>query len=390
MKPSDFEHSTAGVLHRHGDGHVFVPDMLPPELEYDAPLVWRLALAERRLGELNGLARDAGCAQCPGGLADFVRVREAAASLAMHGQSVAVADVLAFLATDAAPDPIYWPVRDTAACAGAMVHALERLDTVPLSAKFLRDTHAVLMKHARSLDALPGRIRAHNPRSGPLGNIAPPPPDMIPALLGEFDDFLLADPPMPLLVQAALLHWHFRIVHPFSRGNGRTARLLVPLFLAERGALTRPLLDLSTFLFKRREEYRACLLDACRGLWAGWLDFFLRGVIERAEEVLGLAEHAVALHAEFMERLGAAHKSKAADRLAGEIFANPVFSVARTARRWGRNYNFVKLGADRLAELGIVKLLTGGQRNHKLYCAHDVAALYIGEPELLRLEREYG
>lgn len=168
------------------------------------------------------------------------------------------------------------------------------------------------------------------------------------------------------------MHYQFEALHPFIDGNGRVGRLLITFFLCDRGALSQPLLYLSAFFERYRDEYyRRLLAVSQQGDWRGWIEFFLRGVTVQAREALEGANHILDLHDRYRSMLGTKRVPQAALRLIDHLFSNPVVSVARLASAWNMSFPTVQKGVERLVKLGILAEMTG-QRRYRLYVAHEL------------------
>jgi Fic family protein len=175
----------------------------------------------------------------------------------------------------------------------ALEYGIQRLADLPLSLRLVREIHAHLMEGVRGDQAAPGEFRRSQNWIGPAGSTianaayVPPPPDELMPALGKWEEFLQEHDVLPDLVQCALLHEQFEAIHPFLDGNGRVGRLLITLFLMERGRLSQPLLYLSSYIEAHRQDYYD-LLQRVRthGDWNAWIMFFLTGVKETAQQAL--------------------------------------------------------------------------------------------------------
>ena len=205
---------------------------------------------------------------------------------------------------------------------------------LPLSMRLLSETHQRLMRGVRGAEKLPGEVRRSQNWIGGSrpGNAAyvPPPPHAFGEVLGAFEKYLHEGDSLPPLVRAGLLHVQFETIHPYLDGNGRIGRLLVTLLLEHWKLLTKPLLYLSLFFKRHREDYYR-RLNAVRveGDWEGWLDFFLDGVATIADEAVASARELFALVAADRTRV-LAHEgmSVVALRLFELLPRHPVVTVA--------------------------------------------------------------
>ena len=184
--------------------------------------------------------------------------------------------------------------------------------------------------------------------------------------LDNLERFLHHPDPPPILIYVGLAHAQFETIHPVLDGNGRVGRLLITLLLCHHGVLHLPVLYLSAFLKRHRAEYYD-RLTAIReaGDWEGWLGFFLRGVLETAEEaartareILDLRErHRLLIQQHQLERHGL--------RLLELLFRHPVVNVRFVEQALGVKFGTVSALLSRFAEIGIVTESTGGRRNRK-------------------------
>ncbi len=233
----------------------------------------------------------------------FVR-KEAVLSSQIEGTQATLMDLLNYEASsgaDAAPPSA--DVEEVCNYLDALMFARQQLSDpsgLPLSMRLLDETHGVLLKGVRGQNKMPGEVRRSQNWIGGArpGNAAyvPPPPHLLPGVLSDFERYIHADDSLPALVRAGLLHVQFETIHPYLDGNGRIGRLLVTLLLEHWRLLTRPLLYLSLYFKRHRQEYYR-LLNAVRldGDWEGWLDFFLDGVATIADEAVDTARDLFAL-----------------------------------------------------------------------------------------------
>lgn len=334
MNPADFRAPTAGrVVQVTGGYAAFVPAPLPPEISYDGGLVLALSRADAALSELSGLGR-----QLPNPhllIAPYVR-REAVLSSRIEGTRASLSDLLLDEAELDGPGDGDADVQEVRNYVAALEYGLERLRELPLSLRLVRELHERLMQGVRGDRATPGEFRRSQNWIGPAGSTpatapyVPPPPDLLMEALGDWEKFLHERDRFPDLVQCAVMHEQFEAIHPFLDGNGRVGRLLITLFLVERGRLPEPLLYLSDYIEAHRQEYYDTLQRVrTEGDWPGWLRFFLAGVQETARAAVRQASRLMDLREEYRQRL---HKKPNALRLLDELFVNPYLTAARAVR----------------------------------------------------------
>src|SRR5436189_2289584 len=300
MNPKDFRSSSTGKVIRTPQGYAaFIPAPLPPKLVYDEDLVRALSRADARLSELSGLGRH--LPNPPLLIAPYVR-REAVLSSRSEGTTTSLAELLLEEVAEGASRRSPADVREVRNYVTALEYGVPRLRTLPLSLRLVRELHARLMRGVRGEHATPGEFRRSQnwigiPRSTlETAVYVPPPPDHLMEVLGAWERFLQDRGRTPDLVQCALMHEQFEAIHAFLDGNGRVGRLLISLFLIERGRLSQPLLYLSAYFEEHRREYYDGLQRVrTDGDWTGWIRFFLAGVEQISAEAVAQAGRLMAL-----------------------------------------------------------------------------------------------
>ncbi len=316
-----------------GGGRAFVPAPLPPKLEWTQDILHAASEANLILGRLAGLGARMRNPHLL--LRPFMR-REAVLSSRIEGTQATLGELLADeagVAVDRAPDDLK-EVRN-------YVLALEKgaslLEQLPLSLRLVRELHRVLMKGVRGDSAAPGEFRRIQNWVGPRGatvataRFVPPPPNDVPGCLGAWEKYM-HERDLPPLLQAALLHYQFEAIHPFIDGNGRVGRLMIVLFLMERGVLPSPLLYLSAFFEASRGDYYDLLTGVTeRDDWRSWILYFLAGVTEQSKDALGRVERIEALREKWRQRL-ASRQTKTVMALVDRLTANPFITVGGAAK----------------------------------------------------------
>jgi len=228
-------------------------------------------------------------------------------------------------------------LREVRSCIATLRFGVERLAQVPLSLALVRELHERLLRGEIGGRRTPGEFRTSQSWLGPPGAtiatatyVAPPVAEMHEAL-AAWDEFLGERDTMPDLLQCALLHAQFETIHPFVGGNGRLGRLLITLFLIDRGRLTRPLLYLSAYFEGHRDEYyRRLQRVRTHAEWEQWLLFFLTGVRQTAERGVRQARALTTIHGRFRDDLRGP-----ALALADEAFRTPCVTVPQAQRALG-------------------------------------------------------
>jgi len=255
---------------------------------------------------------------------------------------------------------------------------------LPLSMRLLNETHLRLMRGVRGATKQPGEVRRSQNWIGGSrpGNAAfvPPPPNLLPDLLGEFEKYLHGDDALPKLVHAGLAHVQFETIHPYLDGNGRIGRLLISLLLENWGLLAKPILYLSLF-FKRHqaEYYRRLAAVRTEGDWEGWLDFFLDGVATIADEAVTSARDLFALiSADRTRVLGSGKTSVAAVRLFEALPRHPVVTVASAMALIDTSKPTAIRSIEALVDADVLVEMTGKKRDRSFAYQAYVNRLRVG------------
>jgi len=357
------------VVKTYGEETVraFVPPPLPPDppVRLDA-LQHLLEQANQSLGRLDGLA-----SVLPNlSLFIYAYVRkEALLSSQIEGTQSSLSDLLLF-ENDEAPGVPLDDVLEVSNYVAAMYYGLDRLrGGFPLSLRLIREIHQELLSKGRGSSKQPGEFRTSQnwiggTRPGTAAFV-PPPPELVLDCMGQLELFLHQEQPdLPLLVKAGLAHVQFETIHPFLDGNGRLGRLLITFLLCAAGALREPILYLSLYFKQRRPAYYG-LLDRVRasGDWEGWLDFFLTGVRDTAEQAAGSARRILAVfegHRREIEGLG--RPATSVLRVFEYLQRNPIVSIPAVAGNLGISAPTVAKSIGHMRQLGILREITGRQR----------------------------
>jgi Fic family protein len=374
LNPKDFKAPEAGKAVQAAGGYwAFVPEALPPKLVYDGELVTLLSHADAALSELSGLGR---LLPNPHLLIAPWMAREAVLSSRIEGTRASISDVLIDEVggerVGAKPPDDLGEVRNYIV---ALEHGIERLPKLPLSLRLVKEIHAKLMKGVRGEKATPGEFRKSQNWIGAQGSTpataayVPPPVTEMNACLDKWEKFLHQRDKMPVLVQCALMHEQFEAIHPFLDGNGRVGRLLITLFLIERGRLSQPLLYLSDYIDEHRQDYYD-LLQRVRthGDWDAWLRYFINGVHLIAADAVKRTTHVIELREDFRKRVSDKPKALA---LVDHLFTNPYVTVAHAMKALNVTYPTALKAIELLVERRLIEKL-GERRWAKLYLCRPV------------------
>ncbi|HEY65936.1 MAG TPA: Fic family protein [Caldilineae bacterium] len=347
----------------------FIPYPLPPKppLEFTnrrQRLLERATLALGRLDSITLLLPDPDIF-----LYAYVR-REALLSSQIEGTQSSLSDLLLFELEEAPGVPVE-DVVEVSNYVAALEHGIQRLrEGFPLCNRLIREMHAILLSRGRGSEKSPGEFRRTQNWIGGTrpGNaqFVPPPPEAVEECMADLERFLNGkNAPYPTLVNAALAHAQFETIHPFLDGNGRIGRLLIAFVLHHGGVLQRPLLYLSLYFKQHRAEYYR-LLDLVRleGDWEAWLDFFLEGVEQTAQNAVETAQRLVALFKEDAQKVqNTGRVANTALRIFNTLCERPILTLNEVSRRTGLTFPTATKGMRVLVELGIAREITGRKRN---------------------------
>ena len=331
--------------------------------------MWNLlSIADRALGRLDGSTE----ALPNPDLFVFMYVRkEAVLSSQIEGTQASLIDVLEFESQSLEPNNPQ-DVEEVVNYIAAINHGLALLKELPVSLRLLKEIHEKLMQGVRGSEREPGEFRRSQNWIGPNGcslkdaTYVPPPPHEMMLALGEWENFLHDNEPLPALIKIGLAHAQFETIHPFLDGNGRAGRLLITFLLCEQEILHYPLLYISYYFKKYRSEYYDRLQAVRdRGDWEGWLKFFLRAVASVAQEAALTARGIVVMKEEHRQLLQERMGQRAGNSLVllESLYFRPVFTIDHVKSVTGLTYTNANMLVRDLCEVGVLTEITGQKRN---------------------------
>jgi len=303
----------------------YFPDKLPPTLELSDAVVSEVSRAMWALGRLEGLGSEI---DNPGAVFSSFVYKEAEQSSQVEGTAVTVSDLYRY-------DVDELQIRET-----------------------VESDHEADVREARNyITALDDAISFLQTAGIERQSIT-----TVPGLIGDLERFVQQGSDWPDLVDVAIAHYQFETIHPFKDGNGRVGRLLVVLMLVSSGLLHYPMLYLSSYIERHRTEYADKLLAVSEeGAWDEWLQFFLRGIREQAEEAFVRAKLLVDKRKEYESRYSDAAKS--VRRLSLTLFEDPYFTVREASERIDVVYQTANNAIEALETDGVVEEITGNDQN---------------------------
>jgi Fic family protein len=342
----------------------FIPSPLPPKppIIWDTELQQLLSQADMALGRLDGIATilpnpDLFVAQ-------YVR-KEAVLSSQIEGTQATLLDIFDYETTG----EMVKDVDEVVNYIRAMNKGLERLKTLPVSLRLIKEIHEELLKGVRGEHRTPGEFRTSQNWIGPPGStmhnavFIPPSPHDMQTALGDLEKFIHKKDDLPILVKNALIHGQFETIHPFLDGNGRVGRLLITFLLVHNDILKQPLLYVSYYFKQNRQEYYDHLNNIRnKGDWEGWLKFFLRGVYEISKQSTEAAQKILSLQERDRARI--VHSPNGLELL-NHLFMNPLITTHEIRRLTGISHATAGRLVKQMIKLGILNEITGYARNRK-------------------------
>jgi Fic family protein len=376
MNPDDFHSPGAGRVIKTSSGyHAFIPAPLPPDIHYDPDLVLALSRADTALSELSGLGR---LLPNPHLLINPYMRREAVLSSRIEGTKADLSDLWLDEVEPGIADRDLVDIQEVRNYITALEYGIQRLNELPLSKRLTCEIHGRLMQGMRGEQSTPGEFRRTQNWIGSPGSTlanaqyVPPPPEEMQIALDNWETFLHDRESYPDLIQCAVMHEQFEAIHPFLDGNGRVGRLLITLFLIERGRLAQPLLYLSQYFEARRQDYYTALQRVrTAGDWLGWLMYFLDGVVLTARQAHHHADELMNLREFF--RLKVRDKPKAV-ALLDELFINPYVTVARAGELLQVSHPTASQAIEFLQQNGLLEEITGRSWG-RVYLARPILAI---------------
>ncbi len=390
MNPEEFVNSPSGKLVRTIQGAMaFVPAPLPPADLQIGLLAKSLESATLALGQLSGIGKTLPNPHLL--IRPFKRV-EAVASSKIEG-TVTTPEALLMLEVEENPKNATSDTREVRNYTIALDHGLKRLKDLPVSKRLIQEMHKILLAGVssdRGAQFPPGDFKTHQNWIGGRviqnARFVPPPPAEAMACLDDLEGYIHQDSDLPMLVKLALIHYQFETIHPFPDGNGRIGRLLIPLILCEKGALTQPLLYLSAFFEKHYNEYIDLMFAVSkRGAWTPWIEFFLKGVAESAINAIKKSSALQELHKELLKKVQSARSSALLAKIVNDLFDAPAITVPHAMNALGISYNSAKNNLQRLEELGIVK--EGSHRRPQWYYSPQIIEIGFAEDDFPSAEQ---
>jgi len=269
----------------------------------------------------------------------------------------------------------------------AMSCATDLLQEKPIHLNMIKDIHKVLLSGVRGENKARGEFRTIQNWIGPknstieTASFIPPAPNEIMEYLDEWEKFINSDYD-DLLVQLAIVHAQFEIIHPFLDGNGRLGRILIPIFLYSKNYLAEPIFYLSEYLEKNRDEYYDRLRDITKNNnWQDWIEFFLNAIVTQANKNRIKIKEVLELHNKQKNIIQEITKSQYTTGILDAIFAMPIFTIASFCRYSNiANRNTANAILQKLLDKQIIKQIREGSGNRgNMYKFSELIDLIDGD-----------
>ncbi len=348
----------------------FIPAPLPPKpaVRVEGELQNLLSQADMTLARLDGVAE-----MLPNVdlfIAMYVK-KEALLSSQIEGTQASLDDLFAYESGDRVEN--LNDVTEVVNYVKAMNHGIERLQTLPMSLRLIKEIHAILLEGVRGSERLPGEFKTSQNWIGPPGctlneaSFVPTPPHEAMEAMGALEHYFHDKAKLPVLIDCALIHYQFETIHPFLDGNGRMGRLLITFFLYWKNILHKPLLYLSYYFKKNRQEYYDRLNTVRNtGNYEQWVDFFLRGVVNIAGSAMDTARQILDLQSKHRRLLWEKKiSSPIAVGILEQLFYTPVISIGQIAGQFDISYQAASTIVSQLEKAKILKEMTGRKRDKR-------------------------
>ena len=352
----------------------FIPKKLPPEPEVkiDMEMLTLLSDADNKLGRLDGITETLPNPELF--VAMYVK-KEAVLSAQIEGTQASLADVLNDQSDKKKKEYSPDGVKKIVNYVSAIDYGIKRLNELPLSLRFIREIHSVLLRNVRGADKSPGEFRRTQNWIGPAGcnlttaTFVPPEPVEMITAMSELETFFYNETPMPPLIKIALIHAQFETIHPFLDGNGRMGRLLITFWLCHQKILSKPLLYLSYYFKENRSDYYQSLMDVrFKGDWESWIKFFLRGVVEVSDEAIDSAKRIIGLQQKYTEKLNLLDKNNGNYiTLLNTLFEHPIITKNDVSELLGVSAGTSGSIVNLFCEIGILHDMTPDKKRYKQF-----------------------
>lgn len=359
--------------------NVFIPNPLPPKIEFDEDLVLTLSKAEEKLGKLSGVSLTLPNPNLL--IVPYLR-KEAIMSTRIEGTRISLQEVL--LSETKEKEEKTKDAQEVINYINTVNYALKKIEDSPIDLDLIKNMHSILMEDARGNEKTPGQFRdVQNWIGSEFSKVSdatfvPPNPESVPKLMEELIEYLNTGHNIPVLVRCALMHYQFEIIHPFCDGNGRIGRSLITIYLCKKKKIIKPLLYISEFFERYRLEYNELLLKTGQtGKFESWIKFFLKAVEVQAEDALLRSHKILELRESYRKRVQTESQTADILNIIDYLFSNPLITVSKAGEISNVTYPTAKKYIEKLIKYRII-IETKKMQRERTFIAHEVYDIIKG------------
>lgn len=379
MELSEFNGAFGKLIEKkdeEGKYFAFMPNKLPPPIEFTPKLVLALSKADSTLSKLSGAGL---LLPNPNLLIIPYLKKEALSSSRIEGTRISLSDYFLSEAKGIKKEDI--EAAEVGNYIDAINYAMEKIKNDQIDISLIKRMHKLLMKNVRGNELLPGEFRPVQNWIGPQNTkikdatFVPPPKEEVEKLIQEMIDYMNMYDEMPLLIKCALLHYQFETIHPFCDGNGRIGRALITLYLCKKNKISKPLLYASDYFEKHRREYYDTLLMTNKtGKFESWITFFLEAIKVQSEDSLDRTIKIEHLREEYRKKIKSQRQAIYLIDVVDSLFINPFAQINHIAEKLKVTYPTAKKIVNTLIKLQILKPTNKKERN-RLFVAHEILSI---------------
>ena len=361
----------------------YIADNLPLQaLDYKTlfPLV---GAANAELARYDGLLQGI---PNPAIMLSPLTTQEAVLSSKIEGTQATVDEVLEQEAGLIKEGEKFKDIQEISNYRNALYRASEYLKDYPIRLGFICELHKILLDSVRGQSKAPGQFRVDQNWIGKAGcpieqaSFVPPDPLQLPNFLQAWEAYMDFDD-NDFLLQAAVVHAQFELLHPFKDGNGRIGRILIPLFLYQKKALSEPMFYLSEYLEANREEYYQGLNGISeQGDWNTWIAFFLKAIAVQAKQNSQRVRAIMALYEEMKITIQDITHSQYSVHLLDALFNKPIFKTSDLVKQFSQTY-----GIHEKTTPGLLRQLKEADILRELQAGSGRRAAVLCFPRLINL-----
>ncbi|CAC9598524.1 Fic domain protein, Pden_3305 type [uncultured Gammaproteobacteria bacterium] len=344
----------------------FLPEFINHSFEIDSgPLQVQLEKSTRLLGELNAMARMVPDIDLF--IMSFIN-NEATQSSKIEGTQAELDDAFKTENDINMEQKDDW--LEVFLYIDTIKNAIKKLDELPIGVRLIKQMHKTLLSSGRGKNKMPGEFRTSQNWIGGTSidsaEFIPPHQNLVSELMSDLEHFLHKQNSVPDIIKIAIIHYQFETIHPFLDGNGRIGRILIPLYLVNKGTLSKPLFYMSAFFEANKGAYYKKLMNArLKNEFSDWIMFFLKGVEQTAEHSIETLVEIMNLKSDLTKKIQNESGNRSSNnlRLFNELFQTPFLSVGQAKEKLSVSSTTAKHVVDDLVKMNILKELTKNKRN---------------------------